>query len=261
MADALGGRTIVVTRPQGQAEEFARSIRAAGGMPVVFPTIVIEPTREVAALDAALQRLGDHDLAIFVSANAVIETRARLALSGAASLRDIAIAAAPGPGTAAALRESGAARVIVPLARFDSEGLLAQIDREGLMPKRALLLRGEGHGRDWLADALRARGAIVDVVACYRRRRATPDPRALRALLDGPVPDAVTVTSAEGGEYLLELLGESAVGWISRATVFVPHANIANRLGRLGIHHVRVTAGGDAGLMRGLIDHFASVPS
>ena len=260
MADALGGRTILVTRPQHQADEFARCILAAGGTPLKFPSMVIEPARAASELDAALLRLDQHDLVIFVSANAVFETRARLAAGGGASLRDIAIAAAPGPGTAAALREAGVKRVLAPIERFDSEGLLAQIDLEGLTPSRVLLLRGEGNGRDWLADALRGRGAAVDVVACYRRRRATPDARALRALLDGPVPDAITITSAEGGAYLLDMLGGSAIAWINRAPVFVPHANIAARLGALGVRGVRVTAGGDAGLVRGLIDHFKCLP-
>ena len=223
--------------------------------------MVIEPARALAALDAELLRLGQHDLVIFVSANAVLETRARMATAGGASLREITIAAAPGPGTAAALREAGVTRVVAPTERFDSEGLLAQIDLEGLTPKRVLLLRGEGNGREWLADALRGRGADVEVVACYRRRRATPDGRALRALLGGPVPDAITITSAEGGVYLLDMLGESAAAWINRAPVFVPHANIAAHLGALGVRGVRVTAGGDAGLVRGLIDHFKSLPS
>jgi uroporphyrinogen III methyltransferase/synthase len=72
--------------------------------------------------------------------------------------------AAIGPWTAAALRECGVEADVVP-ERSVAEGLVEAL--EGVAVRRALLARGE-EGRDVLPDALRARGAEVDVLALYR---------------------------------------------------------------------------------------------
>ena len=77
-ARALASRRIVVTRPAGQALHFAEMIRAAGGGPMMFPTIDIAPLKDNTALDAVLARLNQFDLAVFVSANAVLHAFARL---------------------------------------------------------------------------------------------------------------------------------------------------------------------------------------
>src|SRR5580765_2883109 len=42
----LQGRGIVVTRPAGQAERLAALVSAAGGHPLLFPAIEIEPLPE-----------------------------------------------------------------------------------------------------------------------------------------------------------------------------------------------------------------------
>ena len=184
-----------------------------------------------------------------------------MALTGSGALDRIACAGAPGPGTAAVLSEQGARRVIAPLARFDSEGLLEEMQRQGAALARVLILRGagdgDGSGRDWLTDALRARGSMVEVVSCYRRVPSAPRKDSIAALLANAAPDATTVTSALGGEYLIRLLGERALDWINAAPVFVPHPGIGERMRALGVRMVIVTAGGDAGLVCGMVTHFA----
>jgi uroporphyrinogen-III synthase len=153
----------------------------------------------------------------------------------------------------------------VPADRFDSEGLIEVMDRAGIMPTRALILRGSddaathaGNGRELLSSWLEARGAELDVVACYRRRRAGLNPTRLAELLDGRVPDAILVTSSEGGENLMAMLGQAGAAWIAGIPVFVPHYRIAERMAALGACLVHVTGPGDAGLMTGLHSFFGS---
>jgi uroporphyrinogen III methyltransferase/synthase len=71
--------------------------------------------------------------------------------------------AAMGPGTARALREHGIEADIVP-ARAVAEGLVEAL--ADVPVSRALIARAS-EGRDVLIDALRARGASVDVVSLY----------------------------------------------------------------------------------------------
>jgi uroporphyrinogen-III synthase len=249
--EPLRGKRIVVTRPQHQAIGLSGSIREAGGIPVWFPTIHIEPLADNAELDAALAGLAAFDLAVFVSANAVACACARLPGPWPAQVP----AGSTGPGTAQALAARGVARIITPEARFDSEGLVEELARIGLQPNKVLIVRGEG-GREWLSETLRARGAQVRCVASYRRVAANSDPAVIARLVQARELDAWVVASSEGGDRLIELLGAEALPWLNSAPVFVPHARIAEHLKARGLTRVVLTAGGDAGLMAGMRDHF-----
>ena len=251
----LDGLRVVVTRPAAQAAVLARLISAEGGVPVLFPTIDIVALDDCASLDAALDRLSDVDLAVFVSANAVQHALARLearGLSWPARLR----VSATGPATAAQLTARGINNVIHPPQRFDSEGLLAELDRAGITPKHVLIVRGSG-GREWLVDALAARGVVVQAVASYARVRGNADSAPLRQLAADRALDAITVTSSEGGENLMAMLGADAAAVVNQTPLFVPHPRIAARMRALDCARVVETAGGDAGLMAGLRAHFA----
>ncbi len=87
--------------------------------------------------------------------------------------------AAIGPGTAAALGERGVIADVVP-ERSVAEALveaLADVELEG----RPVLIARAAEARDVLPDALRERGADVDVVALYETVAEEPEPAALEA--------------------------------------------------------------------------------
>jgi uroporphyrinogen-III synthase len=265
-AAPLAGVRVLVTRPQAQSESLGEAIRTHGGEPLSLPVIVIEGLDDTAELDGALVACADFDLLVFVSANAVEQTFARLRALGVAPA-SVRGAGAPGPGTAAALRSLGIARVIEPASRFDSEGLAAAIEAAGLATPRVLILRGqdtdaptgEGSGRDWLPDWFRSRGDHVTIRACYRRSRVRREALERSGLLRTPGPDAVVITSSEGATALYDLLGDDGRRWIGDAPMFAPHARIVERIRALGWRHAKLTPGGDAGVVRGLTDHFARV--
>ena len=154
-AGPLSGRTIAVTRARPQASALAMRLQALGAAVVEAPMISIEP------LAVELPDLAGYDLLCVTSPNGVqrLFELARDA-RGLAGPRIAAI----GPGTAAALRERGIEPDVVP-ERAVSEGLVEAL--ADVPVSRALLARGE-QGRDVLRDALRARGAEVDVLAVYR---------------------------------------------------------------------------------------------
>jgi uroporphyrinogen-III synthase len=253
-AGPLSGLGVLVTRPARQAAGFAQKLAALGGQPVIFPGIAILPPRDTAELQCAHAALASYDVAIFVSPNAVEygvpdprKWPARLAVL------------APGPGTAEALAAAGIAGASIPATTFDSDGLLELPELADVRGKCVLILRGDG-GREQLAEALRSRGARVDTIACYRRARPTSGVQGLgEAFRDGRI-DAVTITSSEALDNLWSMAGDSIrAAWRARPT-FAPHPRIAAQARGKGLPQVIETAGGDAGLIAGLLEWTAAHP-
>jgi uroporphyrinogen-III synthase len=249
----LAGRVILVTRPVHQSAALAEGIRAAGGEALLFPALEIVPL-DPHSLASQLSRLSDYDMAIFISPNA--------ARFGMAAVREVATVPdeievfAVGPGTAKTLETLGIPRVTVPPGQ-DSEALLALPQLEQVAGKRIAIFRGVG-GRPLLADTLRARGATVDYVECYRRRR--PDADAGPLLQRWTEVSAVTIASAETLHNLAAMLGDGGADLLRATPLFVPHAKIAEAALMFGMAQVIVTAGGDAGLLQGLINWFREHP-
>jgi len=251
----LTGRAILITRPAAQAEQLARLVVEAGGEPIVFPTLEIEPLALSPHAAALLARLDAFDLAVFVSSNAVIHGVALIRAAGGwrAGLRAVAVGAA----TAAALRAQGIDQVVAPQLGADSEALLALPEMQAVRGLRVIVFRGAG-GRELLAETLRRRGAEVQYIECYRRLKPRTDPGALRRRLrDAGLLDAVTAASAEALANLLELVGPDAPTVLT-LPLFVTHDNIARAAARLGFRVIRVSGPGDEGLLRGMLSYFSS---
>jgi len=249
----LDGVGIIVTRPQRQAAVFAAKIAAAGGSPVIWPAIVILPPDDTARLAQAHAELASYDIAVFVSANAV-EYGAPPASAWPRHL----LAFAPGPSTAEALAGVGIAGALVPTASHDSEGLLQMPELAELAGKRVVIFRGEG-GREFLGNALRARGAIVDHIPCYRRVAPQSGTEGLVEAMRGDRAHALTLTSAEGLDNLLAALTAEGLAWLARLPVFAGHPRIAERARERGLFAIE-TAGGDAGMLAGIVEWYRAHP-
>ena len=166
----LGGIGVIVTRPARQAAGLAAALAALGATPIIIPAIVILPPADPAALARVHAELDCFDIAVFVSANAV---EYGVPPHWPSRLRVFA----PGPGTAAALAAVRVADVHIPHTSYDSEGLLALPALAEVAGKRVVIFCGEG-GRVLLADALRARGAVVTTspaIAGPRPKRSARD--------------------------------------------------------------------------------------
>ena len=125
--------------------------------------------------------------------------------------------------------------------------------------KRVLIFRGDG-GREQLGDALRARGAQVDYVACYRRAKPRSGAAGLAEAFAQRRIDAVTITSSEGLDNLWALARRRD----ARRVAQQPHLRSpsAHRGARARARLARPwrPAGGDAGLIAGLLQWFAAHP-
>jgi uroporphyrinogen III methyltransferase/synthase len=150
----LHGRTVAVTRARAQASALAERLRALGAAVVEAPAIRIRP------LAVETPDLRSYDLVCVTSPNG-----AELLLDRLRDARELAgiTVAAIGPGTARALRARGVEPDVVP-DRAVAEGLVEAL-RD--VPVRHALIARAAEGRDVLPDALRERGASVDLLALY----------------------------------------------------------------------------------------------
>lgn len=251
---ALRGRQIVVARPAGQAEGLRSRLAAAGAQVLLFPGLSIEPCPPDAASSAALDRLAQADWAVFVSANAVEHGLAAVAARG--GWPDGVRTAAVGAATAAALERAGLGPVLRPLAREDSEGLLAHPGWGSLTGAQVLIFRGQG-GRETLAEGLRRAGAEVRYAEVYRRLPPRDDPAPLRAALLAGSVAAICALSAETLHNLFEVCGSDCHPALRATAWLVPHPRVAEAARSLGLDRVLQAAGSsDDALLQTLFDHF-----
>ena len=250
-AGPLAGKTIVVTRPRAQAGPLAEAIAALGGEPLIFPLLEIASATDPQPLATAVARLADYSLAVFISPNAVDYSLPAILARGPwpAGLQPAAV----GQGTVKALAAHGIAGCVAPRERFDSEALLElpELAAGRVVGKRVAIFRGDG-GRELLAETLRARGAEVDCITCYRRSGPADGVAPLLAAWRAGKLDALTVSSSEGLRYLVDLLDAEGHAWLQKTPVFVPHARIAENAQALGLSNIILTAAADAGILAGL---------
>lgn len=183
----LRGRSVAVTRARAQASSLARRLEELGASVVQTPTI---RTREISDPTLPPLDLTPYDLICLTSANGVRFLFERLAADGrdARALAGARIAAI-GPGTAAALAEHGIVADVLP-ERFVAESLVEALS--DLEVEHALVATAS-EARDVLPQALRARGAQVDVLALYETVAEPPSPSALDR---ARAADYITFTSA-----------------------------------------------------------------
>jgi uroporphyrinogen III methyltransferase/synthase len=208
----LSGKTVAVTRARSQASGLARRLEELGAIVVQAPSIRVEP------IDGPAPDLSRYDLVCFTSPNAVSALFERLGRGPApgapgreatpASACDArafagARVAAIGPGTARALAEHGLIADIVP-ERFVAEALVQALAAEPV--GHALIARAK-EARDVIPDALRARGAQVDVLALYE---TVAEPLAPQTLEAARAADYVTFTSSSTVRFFLEAAGGAA---------------------------------------------------
>src|SRR6267142_3319999 len=209
-AGPLSGRGIVITRPREHAPALAERIRAAGGDPILFPTIEILPPESPGAVRNLIERLDGFQLAIFVSPTAAMRGHAMIAASR--KWPESLSVAAVGIGTARALEERGFHAVIAPSGEADSEALAALPELQDVRGRPVVIFRGQG-GREWLRAKLEARGARVEYAECYRRARPEVDAGRLLARWQSGGIEAVSIASAEGLENFFDMLGPTGRGY------------------------------------------------
>jgi uroporphyrinogen-III synthase len=228
---ALHGLGVLVTRPDEQATPLCRLLESQGATTLRFSVIQIRGTDDWRQSGVRPGTIGDFDLIIFTSANAV--------RFGATLLeqKDNPTLAAVGPATARALNQAGYFVAVQPSAGFDSENLLNHPGLGQLAGRRVLLIKGRG-GRALLADELTRRGAMVAIVDVYERVAVAPSEAALAQLLgsfgQGAV-QVITATSLQIGLCLLDMATPALRREFDRVHWLLPGERIAAGLQAQGL--------------------------
>jgi uroporphyrinogen III methyltransferase / synthase len=233
----LSGRTVAVTRARAQASSLASALEALGARVVQAPAIRIRPLPGP-ALDPA-----PYDLVCVTSASGAHALFDRLAVGGrdARALAGARVAAV-GRATATALAEHGIRADIVPERAVSEE--LAEALRD--VPVRRALIARARRARDVLPDALRERGADVDVLDLYE---TVAEPLAPEVLERARASDYITFTSASTVEFFLRAADGAVLSQHTRVVSIGPVTSEALRA-----HGLRVDIEAQRHDVQGLID-------
>lgn len=260
----MSKKTIVITRPSGQARQLSKALQASlvdsGFTKESFPKIISLPLLTIAPKgDDALRgqiatALKTADLAIFVSPNA-IECTMRLLEQ---SWQDFSEKPLPiglmGGSSMAALKnhgigvESKPTKIILPQnnAQWDSEGLWVELQKLNWdwSSKTVIIFKGEG-GRDWLAETLKNVGAQVDAFSVYARVPLDLNSPAWDDIHEMDFAKSLwLLTSSEAVRYL----GQAKLPF-DIATAICPHHNIADAAEQIGFGEVFTCEPGDQALI------------
>lgn len=240
--------TLVVTRPQPEADTWQVALQAAGWPVWVRPLIDIASIGPSDRVRACASGWLQYDAVMFVSAPAVVH--------GWPVLADLGLPQrcwAPGPGTARALVAQGmpAERIDAPSAQapqFDSEALWAVVRNQVRPGHRLLLVRGttastvqtpqaaQGTGRDWLAAQCVAAGGQVDVCVVYQRQAPVWDASTHQQVRQHMGANSLWLFSSSEAAHNLHTLCPGADWHHTRA--LVTHPRIADTVRALGFGEI-----------------------
>lgn len=245
-------RSILVTRPNGQAVDLADQLRHRGFAPVIVPTVRIE-VAPAADLDAVLASLEGADWLLVTSANGAQALAGRIASKDSRLPVGLRVAAV-GPATADALRVAGIRVDHVP----DEYLTLAIADGLGDVAGRRIVLAQADAAAPDLRDALVARDALVDEAVAYRTVEGPGESRdLLHAVLQQELA-GVAFTSGSTVRGLTRLASPIDRGRARTLPAFCIGPVTAVEARKSGFHTAAVAAEHTAvGLADAIAEHFA----
>ena len=266
----MSTKTIVVTRPSGQArqliEVLTRAIEASGvgkrSLPEILslPLLTIVPKSDEHLADHIATVLSDADLAIFVSPNAIESVMRLLERDWQDFSKKIIPIGVMGGSSHLALKNHGIGLeenptpIIIPKnnENWDSEGLWRELGslQWNWQNKKVVIFKGEG-GRDWLADTLTKAGATVEAISTYSRVPLDLDNPAWHLVREMDLSKSLwLLTSSEAVRYLGEVMKDQFIQNLNSASALCPHHNIADAAELIGFGEVFTSEPGDEALIK-----------
>lgn len=227
----LKGLRVLNTRPSKQGTALSQSIRAAGGLPIDLPALLIEPTPNEWLTH--LPPLASIKHALFISANAVDYFFAHLKRSINAPWPNSIQVIAMGEATAAALDKHGIPVHQVPTIS-DSEHLLTLDALQQIRDKTVLLVKGIG-GRTLITETLRARGAHLISLDVYQSRPPQFNRAEINSLWQDDAVDIILFTSEQAMQHILAAFVGKGLSWLRNKPCLVISERLAKAAALFGI--------------------------
>jgi uroporphyrinogen-III synthase len=266
----MSTKTIIVTRPSGQARQLiellTRAIEASEvgkrSLPEILslPLLTIVPKSAEQLAKQIESALSHADLAIFVSPNAIESVMRLLECDWQAVTKKVIPIGVMGGSSRLALKNHGigeekeATPIIIPKnnEQWDSEGLWQELQalNSDWHNKKVIIFKGEG-GRDWLADTLKKAGATVEAISTYARVPLDIDNPAWNAIREIDFSKSMwLLTSSEAVRYLGEVIQDQFTQNLNTASALCPHHNIADAAELIGFGEVFTSEPGDEALIK-----------
>jgi uroporphyrinogen-III synthase len=266
----MSTKTIVVTRPSGQArqliEVLTSSIEQSGvakrSLPeiVSLPLLTIVPKADHSLADHIATALKNADLAIFVSPNAIECVMRLLERDWQDFSKKIIPIGVMGGSSKLALQNHGIGQeknptpVLIPKnnEQWDSEGLWQELQSLGwdFKNKKIVIFKGEG-GREWLADTLLNAGATVEAISVYTRVPLDLANPAWHTIREMDFSKSLwLLTSSEAVRYLGQVVKDQFLEGLQTASALCPHHNITEAAQAIGFGEVFTTESGDEALIK-----------
>jgi uroporphyrinogen-III synthase len=250
----LAGVSVMVTRPVHQAAGLCHLIEKGGGTALRFPTLEIEPPKDLDHVSKVLRSMYQVDWLVFVSVNAVYY--AQKACDNRLNIPRHVKVAAMGRATERALLDCGIKGIVVPEGRYDTEALLGLAEMGHVAGLRFLIVRGQG-GRPLLGDTLTQRGADVGYAEVYRRCCPSVDIESHLEQWQRYGVDAVTAFSGESLRNLVMILGRHGMEWAVCVPLIVISERVAGQAKANGFKKVVLAENAsDSALFAALSDLF-----
>jgi uroporphyrinogen III methyltransferase/synthase len=212
---SLRGVSVVITRAREQASDLAVKLQNAGATVIELPLIELREPLDWAPVDSAIARIRDYDWILFTSANAVRFLATRMP-QGVSNIP--ARVSCIGPKTREVAEAAGWTVTLVP-KEYVAESVAAAFETESLEGKKIFLPRA-AVARDLVPEALRSRGATVDIVEVYRNAVPEDAPaNAVRVFSADPKPQWIAFTSSSTVKNLLAVIHREALEGVRIASI------------------------------------------
>lgn len=249
-------KTVLITRPPGQAAQLAELIRVA--LPEVnllqIPLLTILPNEDPREAERLREQLKKTDLAVIVSPNAV---ECGMRMLAAPWPKEVPIAIV-GLGSQRALQHHGIDRaagyqIIAPQGNEDSEGLWAELQtlKWPMHDQQVLFLKGVG-GRVWLGEQFVMHGAQVCPINAYQRVTLSSEASLWDKLSTlEPSQTCCLITSSEAARHWAQVLQKKPWGapWFEQVQMIASHPRIVSTIEDLGFKRVALGGSGDESLL------------
>jgi len=198
-------KRILVTRGKQQAKEFSQKIREAGGIPLEFPLIAFQVSKNKAELEQVISELTTYNWIIFTSKNGVdffFQAYEKVVDKPPGFPKTVAV----GTKTELALKKYERLPDLIP-NEFVAEGIVNALAPKLAAGDKVLLVRGN-LSRSLIKDELSKTGAAINDVIVYETVENTSEKARLLTLLETNSIDVLTFTSPSTVNSFLSLVAE-----------------------------------------------------